>query len=219
MIVYTPPIRSDRLPVVDLAPSFTDRAGRSVVASEIRTAVRDTGFFYVRNHGVEPSVVDAAMVQAQRFLTLPLAVKERYPRGNGRRGYEGIGGQATGATLAPAGAQLAGDLKDSFNFGRSRGPVTPAFQENQWPDGLPGFRDAVEAYYTALDGLAVHLMRLLAISLDLPESFFDDALRFPDASCRLLRYPPQGGNAGPNQMGAGAHTDIGAITILTQDHH
>jgi isopenicillin N synthase-like dioxygenase len=218
-MLYTPPKRSDRLPVVDLAPSFADDAGRRTVAGEIRRAVCDTGFFYVAHHGIDRAIVDAALAQSQRFFRLPQAEKDALKRVAGKRGYGAIAEQATGVYTAPGGIVAAGDLKESFNFGRDRGPRTPYFAEDQWPAGLPGFREGVETYYTAVDGLAQHLIRLLALSLDLPETFFDEAFAYAQGSCRLLRYPPQEGNAVENQMGAGAHTDIGAITILAQDHH
>jgi isopenicillin N synthase-like dioxygenase len=201
------------LPVVDLSASY-DAAAR-----EIRAAVCDTGFFYVRNHGVDQQLVDAAFAQARRFLTLPRPVKERVQRGPGRRGYEALEGQATGVYLRGPDEPVVGDFKESFNFGRDRGPRSPSFALDQWPADLPGFREPLESYYTALDALGQRLIRLMSSSLGLGPDGFAEAYRFPAASCRLLRYPPQRGSGKEHQLGAAPHTDVGGITLLAQDEH
>jgi isopenicillin N synthase-like dioxygenase len=220
MTNYTPPKTARRLPIIDLEESFSggDR-GKRDVAAEIREAVTDTGFLYVKNHGVDQAIVDGAFAEARRFLTLPLERKQLVPRTKTTRGYEGLEGQATGVYMRDPGVPVVGDLKDSFNFGRDRGPAAPNFSNNQWPADLPGFQERLEAYYTAVDGLGQHLIRLVALSLDLPEDHFEEAFRYPSATCRLLRYPPQQESTKEHQMGASAHTDLGGITILAQDHH
>ncbi len=87
---------------------------------------------------------------------------------------------------------------------------------NLWPD-LPGFREQMLAYHGAVVDLAGRLMGQIALSLDLPESYFAPMLVDPIASALLVHYPPHPANAKPNQLGAGAHTDWGGITILLQD--
>jgi isopenicillin N synthase-like dioxygenase len=206
------------LPIIDLSESFTGEAGRRAVAAQIRKAVCDTGFLYVSHHGVDPQIVARTFAETKRFLALPLERKQLTPRAKGKRGYEGLEGQATGVYMRPEGVPIVGDLKESFNFGRDRGPATPSFQENQWPADLPGFRDTLEAYYTAVDALGQHLVRLIALSLELPENFFEDAFRYPQATCRVLKYPPHA-QAKEHQYGAAAHADLGGITILAQDEH
>ena len=58
--------------------------------------------------------------------------------------------------------------------------------------------------------------RGFCLDLGLSEDFFDDKLDAPIGVLRLLRYPlrPDGAAA---QLGAGAHTDYGNLTLLATD--
>lgn len=198
------------LPVIDFSGRGSGTVARAAIAREIRTAARDTGFFYVKNHGVDRTVVEALFAAAIALLDQPLELKQRVQKKPGFRGWEGLEAQVLDPGSPP-------DLKESWNCGRDPGPPPPMPLGNQFPDGLPGFREAAAAYDAALDELALDTMRLLALSLELPEDYFDDGCRYPRSSLRLLRYPPQPAAAKPNQLGAGAHTDYGAITFLAQD--
>jgi isopenicillin N synthase-like dioxygenase len=205
MIPYTPPKRAP-LPVIDIDRSRDD----ATIAAELRTAALDTGFFYVARHGVAETTIAAAFAALPRFFALPLDVKEGLRRGKGRKGFEGTGIQVIDNGSPP-------DLKESWNVGWERGPQEPDYAVNQWPEGLPGFREAIEAYYRAVDAVGARLVPLVARSLDLPADFFSAAFTPAKTSLRCLCYPPQPEDAAFNQMGAGAHTDIGALTILAQD--
>jgi isopenicillin N synthase-like dioxygenase len=94
---------------------------------------------------------------------------------------------------------------------------TPHHGANQWPDFLPGWKESVQGYFDVMERLSFRLLDGLALSLDLPWGYFDFGL--PDAmtSLRLLRYPSQPDADGVRQVGAGAHTDWGVLTILAQD--
>jgi len=226
VIIYTPPKPADHIPVIDLAASFSaDLAERRQVAWEIHKACRETGFFYVKNHGIAAKLIDDQFAWARRFFELPVAQKMAIDMRNSatKLGYEPMGAQVLdsqddGAEQAPS------DLKEGFQFGMELADEHPAalwrirgFGHNLWPSGLPGFKEQMLAYQDAMRDLADHVVRLIALSLDLPERYFEGMHDMPGMSVRLLRYPPQPSNAAANQIGAGAHTDWGGVTLLAQD--
>jgi isopenicillin N synthase-like dioxygenase len=61
-------------------------------------------------------------------------------------------------------------------------------------------------------------MSLIALSVDLPEDYFLPLHEMAIVTLRLVKYPPHPANARDNQLGAGAHTDWGGITLLAQDN-
>lgn len=219
MIPYTPARAATHIPVIDLTGSFVEGDERARVAGEIHRACRETGFFYVAGHGVDPALAEAQVDAAKRFFALPEEAKRAVSLAFSpcRRGYEGPGRQVLDAGSAP-------DHKESFAIASELGPDhpwvvagVPGQGANQWPDGLPGFREQMLAYQAAMIGLGRHIMGCLALSVELPYGHFADGLGEPQCGVRLLRYPPQPADAAGNLLGAGAHTDWGSITILLQD--
>lgn len=211
MILYSEPKSASNLPVIDLGPSLEgDDAAMRQAASEIGRACRDTGFFYVANHGVAPDVVARGFAEANRFFDQPAAKKLALQKRNGSNGYEPPEAQKLDK-------DSPGDLKESFNFTSEDGAGTDGFKPSLWPDDLPGFRDGLEALNRDMRAVGLHLSRLIALSLDLPVSHFDAMVDPRPSPLRILRYPPQPDDAAFNQLGAGAHTDWGWITLLAQD--
>jgi isopenicillin N synthase-like dioxygenase len=217
MIFYQPAQAAENIPVIDLSPSLTgDQSGQEAVAREIHKACRETGFFYVSHHGLKQDLIDAQFAWAARFFALPLEEKLALHMKNSpsASGYEPIGGQTldsqdASADLAPP------DLKEGYYCGPEDGAATLAV--NQWPAALPGFRDQMLSYATSVRHVADHLMRLLARSLDLPADWFAPFHIRPTMTLRIIKYPPHPADALDNQLGAGAHTDWGGITLLAQD--
>ena len=198
------------IPVIDLQRDS---------AAEIGAACRDTGFFYVNNHGVPQALVDAQFDWTRRFFALPLAEKLDIDlrKSPCSRGYEAMGNQTLDADAPP-------DLKEGFYMGWHRDADHPYVKAglanhgpNVWPRSLPGFAEQMQRYYDAMFALGKRLSRLLARSLELEETFFERNFDEPMAILRLLHYPPHPQNAAPKQLGAGAHTDWGLITLLAQD--
>lgn len=137
-------------------------------------------------------------------------------------GYEPMAGQSLDSTSPP-------DLKEGYYYTADLPEEDPyviagirGYGGNQWPGNIDGFdaigfRRQMQAYYTAIRGLGDRLLRLLARSLRLPADYFEPMYRRPQAVVRLLHYPPHPTEAAHNQLGAGAHTDWGGLTLLLQD--
>lgn len=219
MVLYTPPKAATHIPVIDLAGSFSDSPEqRKAVAWEIHKACRDVGFFYIRNHGVPDALIAEEFASSKRFFDLPAQERLAVHMGKSRNraGYEGIGGQTLDTDAPP-------DLKESFYTNNDLPDDHPyvaagarGYGGNQWPE-LSGFREQQLAYHAAMRKLGFHLMRLIALSLDLPEDHFLPLYETPQCTLRIIKYPPHPEQSQFNQLGAGAHTDWGGITLLAQD--
>jgi isopenicillin N synthase-like dioxygenase len=210
------------IPVIDLTGALVSGGPRSAdVARQFRAAAMASGFFYVRNHGIGATLVERQFDAARRLMALPPARREQLSIKNSpiMRGFEGLGAQTLDATMHP-------DLKESFYCGMDWPADHPYVQAgyqtygpSQWPQELPEVRAQCEAYIAAMNALSLRLMQLMALSLDLPEDYFDAACKDPMVTLRMLRYPPHPEGADERTFGAGAHTDWGAVTVLAQDTH
>jgi isopenicillin N synthase-like dioxygenase len=222
MLLYSPPKAATSIPVIDISDWTV--AGKLKAAAEIHRACRETGFFYVAEHGIPSQLVRNQFDAAKALFDLPIEQKMalHMKKSPASAGYEPVGGQVLDSqddknTKGPP------DLKESFYSGAELPDTHPwcqrrirAFGHNQWPD-LPGFREQNLAYRHAVSALGDRILGLMALSLDLNEGWFEAFYTVPSATLRMIKYPPQPPGASFNQIGAGAHTDWGGITILAQD--
>jgi len=207
------------LPVIDISDLRGTAAERRGVARELRTACTNTGFFYVTGHCVPAALIEQVFRQSQLFFAQPVEQKlalvtDKSPC---RRGYEPLRVQ----TLEPGAPP---DLKEGFQLGLDLPADHPAVRNdainhgaNQWPEHLPQFKDVMTSYMEEMMSVSRMLMMGLAVSLDLPEDYFDNFCDTPVTNLRLLHYPPQPPNPAAGEKGCGAHTDWGGITVLLQD--
>jgi len=210
------------IPIIDLEPLLHGtQEDQALVIREIGQACREIGFFYVINHGVPAALVGQVFDQAARFFALPDSVKAEIAieKSACHRGWFKVGGE----NLDPAKQTQSGDLKEGVKIGRdlsAEHPLvvagTPLHGPNQWPD-LPGWRAVMQEYYTAMEALGARLLQAFASALGLEQNYFDAWLEAPMTTLGPLHYPPQRGHITEAQLGAGAHTDYGCLTMLAQD--
>jgi len=202
------------IPVLDWDRFADDPADFSHALGQ---ACRDPGFFLLKNHGIAPSLIDAVFAQALTFFALPEEEKAPLSILNNphNRGWAAEGSEALDETSGQR------DRKEAFNVGLDLAADDPRVLAgapfrgvNVWPE-VAGFREVMLRYYDAVWALGVALHRAFARDLDLPEAFFEAQFDAPMAILRVLSYPPAAGVAG--EIGAGAHTDYGSITLLMTD--
>ena len=181
------------------------------LALQFGESFRTFGFALVRDHGIDPALVDRAWRLTAEFFALPEDEKRRYavPGLSGARGYTPFG------TEIAKGAKLH-DLKEFWHVGRDlpddhrlRGSMPP----NVWPAQPNHFRETFEALYAALDHTGARILSRIAVALGLQAQWFEPAIADGNSVLRLLHYPPVP-NADSGAIRAGAHEDINLITLL-----
>jgi len=204
---------SGELPVIDISGLSGSAAERNAVAWAMRKGCTGTGFFYVTGHGTPVALIEQVFRQSQLFFAQPHQRKLDLvtDKSQCRRGYESLRVQ----TLEPGAPP---DLKEGFLAGLDLTSDHPAVRNdpinhgpNQWPEPqqLPHFRGVMTSYFQEMMRVCRNLMSGLALSLDLPDDYFDAFCDTPIAILRLLHYPPQPPNPAPGEKGCGA-TPIGA---------
>uniref|UniRef100_A0A7I4CR67 Fe2OG dioxygenase domain-containing protein n=1 Tax=Physcomitrium patens TaxID=3218 RepID=A0A7I4CR67_PHYPA len=190
-------------------------------AARVREACVTSGFFYLVNHGVDSALLDEVFVQSKKFFALPLEEKMKVIHDKNHRGYTPFEEEV----LDP-GTQSRGDSKEGYYIGFSVPESDPRSKKpmhgpNQYPspDLLPGWEETMTLYHSELVKLSKRVSRLLALALDLEETFFDKPgiTDDPVATLRLLHYSAEKSNVELGIFGTGAHSDYGLLTLLATD--
>ena len=66
-VLNTPPrdCTADEIPIIDLAPLFSTKfEDRKELSKRIRAAAVNTGFFYIKNHGIDEKTIQDAKKQS-----------------------------------------------------------------------------------------------------------------------------------------------------------
>jgi len=195
-------------------------ADPATVAAALSAACREDGFFYVADHGVDPTLESRLETASREFFAQPLETKLAIRMALGGaawRGYFPIGDELTSGRP---------DIKEGIYFGSELGADHPRVQAGiplHGPNLMPGhpvyLGPTVLAWIEAMTGLAELILRGLALSLDLAEDWFTEHYTTdPTVLFRIFNYPPAP-DVGEQRWGVGEHTDYGLLTILKQDDH
>lgn len=201
------------VPVLDIS-ALRDGSGPGYDAAvyALGAAARNVGFAQIVGHGVDPELFAALLERTRAFFALPEEDKHRVYIGHSsnHRGYVPPGEEVFSAGTV--------DAKEAFDVSLDLPADDPRYLAgnpllgpNQWPE-LPGFRDAVTAWYDAVFALSRTLLRAFAVALGEPADRFDRHVTAPPSQLRLIHYPFDPDAA--DRPGIGAHTDYECFTLL-----
>ena len=210
---------TETIPVVDLGPYLAGEAGAlEKAAGELRVALTEIGFYFIVNHGVPEPQIREVYRQVGRFHAQPLDKKMEVRIDRHNVGYLPMRGD----TLRTSTVQTVtkANFNEAFFIARdlpSDHPDVKADRRfrsaNQWPSGLPGFRESIAAYCETMEDLLLKLLPLYARALDLPATYFDAPFRDCQYKLRTTHYPPQEPSL-DDEFGIAPHTDTSFLTLL-----
>lgn len=195
---------SSAIPIIDMGPFMNGSAEeKAAVAAKIHEAATTVGFTYLKNFGISQDTLDMAFAISKAFFASEhkkdVPFVQEVNHGYGQMGVERLD------------AGKPADLKETFTSRDvARIPSGPEF----WPS--PEFEAFMRTFYGQIRGVASTVMDAFAMSLELPEGYFEPKHTGLTQTLRLLHYPPAE-NPEEGQLGAGAHTDYGTLTVLFQD--
>ncbi|NKB54313.1 MAG: isopenicillin N synthase family oxygenase [Rhizobiaceae bacterium] len=218
------------IPVIDVSAIHGDDAvAKQNLAQEFAKAYGETGFGYIKNHGISTQLQERVFAASARFHNADHATKMAVELNRLHRGFIPIN------TSTDVNSKLA-DVKkpnqsESFMVMREDAADAPPVLAgdylagpNQWPDQLPDpteFRADVMAYHDGLAELANSLLEIVELSVGADPGDLTQHFDLPTTWLRLLYYPPTDPMAGSGSdgdlFGSAPHTDFGCLTILAQD--
>ncbi|KAI4889855.1 hypothetical protein NFI96_029382 [Prochilodus magdalenae] len=212
-----PAASMDSIPVIDFGAyrlgvnDVTDDKLHSL-CEEVKTALTDTGFVYLKNIGIDEEEVEHVRAISKKFFLLPEEKKRPFSRGsfsNVNHGWVSLGTES----LNP---RRPGDLKEAFN-------VTSLRKDIEWPSGeLDEFRAVQESFFLRCKELSLRVLRVMALSLGLESDCFLKAHTLIGSeengtTLRSLYYPPvKSESVKDGQIRCGEHSDYGSITLVFQ---
>jgi len=216
------------LPTIDIGGWFdgTD-ADRRRIALEFDESCRATGFLQLVGHRVPIPLFREVKAVADEFFALDLDEKRRCEPAS-REVNRGYSASRTESLAYSLGTTRPPDLAEAFIVGAERyvagDPYFEAerersFAPNIWPERPAEFRDVASRYFAEMSALSRTLLDIAALALGVDREVFASAT---DRSVETLRYNwyvrlTDEVGLESDQMGLGAHTDYGIITVLLAD--
>ncbi|KAG9316786.1 hypothetical protein JVU11DRAFT_2850 [Chiua virens] len=168
------------IPILDFA-LIDDQARKPEFIDQLRHALINVGFLYLKNHTVPQQVIDDLTGYIPRLFDLPQEAKNKIFMANSPHflGYSKLGAEFTKGKT---------DFREQFDFATPHEtkwkPGAPKYLRlwgpSQWPDEelIPGFRYTMETYLAYVQQLSYHFISLLAEAFGLPPDCAQEILRF-----------------------------------------
>jgi isopenicillin N synthase-like dioxygenase len=212
---YMKEILYDEIPSLDLASFYKgDKQQKDKFVAELGAAYNNIGFVAIKNHFLTETLQADLYAAIKNFFSLPDEVKKKYERQElaGQRGYIGKGKEH-------AKGRNTGDLKEFYHVGQELSASElkkENYASNIWPDEVKDFEMVSVEVYRALEKTGTHMLRAIALYLNLPENYFDNKIENGNSILRSIHYYPiEDPDAVPaDAVRAAEHGDINLITLL-----
>lgn len=200
------------IPLVDLS-KFTEghASDRKAFVDELGKAFHEVGFVGIINHGIPKQLVDGFYAAANHFFALEEGTKRQYEveGGAGQRGYTSFGKEH-------AKQSNVGDLKEFYQIGQEvtdGDAIKKEYPDNIHVTEIPEFTKLGGELYRAFEEAGGHLLKAIALHLELSEDYFDQRIHNGNSILRAIHYPPITEEP-KSAIRAESHEDINLITLL-----
>lgn len=200
------------IPVVDLSKFVHgDADERKAFVDTLGKAFHEVGFVGVVNHGITNNTVGDFYSNSKEFFSLPVETKRGYEVNGlaGQRGYTSFGKEHAKQS------QVA-DLKEFFQIGQfvsADHPLKAEYPDNVDVAEVPEFYQLGKNLYKSFETAGGHLLRAIAIHLNLDEDYFESRIEDGNSILRTIHYPPITEEP-RTAIRAEQHEDINLITLL-----
>ncbi|KAJ8546185.1 hypothetical protein K7X08_018768 [Anisodus acutangulus] len=217
------------IPLIDMSPllekwdhpDMAQDEGVGQVVRQLDQACREAGFFYVKGHGIPVSLMKEIKSITREYFHQPYEekIKIKLSAATGYRGYQRIGENITKGIP---------DIHEAIDCYREvkhgmYGDLGDVMQgSNIWPSNPPNFKQLMEEYIDRCTDLSRKIMRGIALALGgSAEEMEGEIGGDPFWVFRIIGYPAasisNGHDKADNDVGCGAHTDYGLLTLVNQD--
>ncbi|BFG35913.1 hypothetical protein CerSpe_221870 [Prunus speciosa] len=217
------------IPIIDIGPLLAkcddpkmgQDSGVAQVVKQLDQACKEAGFFYVKGHGIPETILKQVKNLTRKFFELPYEekLKIKMTADSGYRGYQRIGENITkGVPDMHEAIDCYKELKPGM-YGDLGKPMEGC---NQWPIQPTNFKMLMEEYVSLCTELSRNIMRGIALALGgSPYEFEGERAGNAFWVMRLIGYPgvhsTNGSDIPKEDIGCGAHTDYGLLTLVNQD--
>lgn len=227
------------IPVLDVSRAGNP-ATKAAFLSELRHALIEVGFFYIKNVGIPDALFQTVVEQGRAFFDIPDAEKLKIEMKNAPSflGYSRLSAEITAGAV---------DHREQIDLSTEHavpGPGAPRYDNllapNQWPSpdgggggGLLRFRPVFTDFMARMGTMSLYFTSLMAEAIGLPaaafERYFDPDPRRRQHKLKIVKYPDVselgtlGGGiataADGSSQGVGPHKDSMYTTFLLQASH
>ncbi|RDX97852.1 Protein SRG1, partial [Mucuna pruriens] len=198
--VVSDTISLPQVPVIDLNKLLTED---ETELEKLNQACKEWGFFQLKNHGVNPSLVQNVKIGVQEFFSLPMEEKKKFRQKQGdMEGY--------GQNFVVSEEQKL-EWADMFYIS-----TLPSYTRNPhiFPSIPQPFRNDLESYSLELEKLCTTIINVMTKALKIESKELLELFEDLSQSIRMNCYPPC--PQPEHVIGLNPHSDAGALTILLQ---